>query len=218
MSKDLLAEATRALRETEELSEIEARATRARVLSGLHQTRVRRRTRYAYLLPIAATFMAASAWGAASGKAQLVWASIERIAHVAPTPIAPTTSASAVGCSAASHLDRATELACSKRNGGSAFDREFAGSDAFELERCLGQRERATERDTNCRVVYRVEAGRSGGSYACAVSRRAHGALRGSRPGARFGRVGCLPGRCAKRRVRAGGSLQPRAQPGSPRA
>jgi len=81
MKGDLLREATRALRETEESSELEARATRARVMSGLHQARVRRRTRYAFLLPIAATFVAASAWGAASGKVQLVWASIERIAH-----------------------------------------------------------------------------------------------------------------------------------------
>ncbi|HTA89263.1 MAG TPA: hypothetical protein VK745_06800 [Polyangiaceae bacterium] len=79
MSKDLLSEATRALRDTEEVSELEARATRARVMSGLHQTRVRRRTRYAFLLPIAATFVAASAWGAASGKVQLVWASIEHM-------------------------------------------------------------------------------------------------------------------------------------------
>ena len=87
MSEDLLAEATRALRETAEVSELEARATRARVMSGLHQTRVRRRTRYAYLLPIAASFVAASAWGAASGKAQLVWASIERMTHLsAPVP------------------------------------------------------------------------------------------------------------------------------------
>jgi TolA-binding protein len=82
MNEDLLSEATRALRETEEVSELEARATRARVMSGLHQTRVRRRTRYAYLLPIAATFVAASAWGAANGNARLVWASLERIAHI----------------------------------------------------------------------------------------------------------------------------------------
>jgi hypothetical protein len=88
MSKDLLAEATRALRETEGVSELEARATRARVMSGLHQTRVRRRTRYVFLLPIAATFVAASAWGAASGKALLVWASIERMVSISST--APT--------------------------------------------------------------------------------------------------------------------------------
>jgi hypothetical protein len=100
MSKDLLSEATRALRETGEVSEIDARATRARVMGGLHQTRVRRRTRYAFLLPIAATFVAASAWGAASGKAQLVWASLERMAHIsaptqtpAPSPTHKSTSA-----------------------------------------------------------------------------------------------------------------------------
>jgi hypothetical protein len=94
MSKDLLAEATRALRETEGVSELEARATRARVMSGLHQTRVRRRTRYAFLLPIAATFVAASAWGAASGKAQLMWASIERMVSISSTaPTSPTGSA-----------------------------------------------------------------------------------------------------------------------------
>jgi hypothetical protein len=95
MSKDLLAEATRALRETDDVSELEARATRARVMSGLHQTRVKHRTRYAFLLPIAATFVAASAWGAASGKAQLVWASIERIAHHSkPAPSSPRAAGS----------------------------------------------------------------------------------------------------------------------------
>jgi len=57
MSKDLLSEATRALREAEPVSEFEARATRARVMTGLHQTRVRRRTRWAFLLPIAASFV-----------------------------------------------------------------------------------------------------------------------------------------------------------------
>jgi len=81
MSGDLLREATRALRATDEASELEARATRARVIAGLHQTRVRSRTRYAFLLPIAATFVAASAWGAASGKAELVWTRIVRMTH-----------------------------------------------------------------------------------------------------------------------------------------
>jgi hypothetical protein len=79
MSKDLLSEATRALRETDDASELEVHATRARVMSGLHQTRVHRRTRLAFLLPIAATFLAASAWGAANGKAQLVFEGIERL-------------------------------------------------------------------------------------------------------------------------------------------
>jgi hypothetical protein len=100
MSKDLLAEATRALRETEGVSELEARATRARVMSGLHQTRVRRRTRYAFLLPIAATFAAASAWGAASGKAQLVWASIERMVSTSSSPGSPAHANAATGARA----------------------------------------------------------------------------------------------------------------------
>jgi len=82
MTEDPLAEATRALRETEEISEFEARATRARVMTGLHQTRVRRRTRLAFLLPIAASFVAVSAWGAASGKARRVLEDIERMVGV----------------------------------------------------------------------------------------------------------------------------------------
>jgi TolA-binding protein len=82
MSKDLLSEATRALRDSEQASEFEARATRTRVLSGLHQTRVRRRTRLAFLLPIAASFVAVSAWGAASGQARIVLERIERFVGV----------------------------------------------------------------------------------------------------------------------------------------
>jgi TolA-binding protein len=85
MSKDLLDEATRALRDTEQASEFEARATRTRVLAGLHQTRVRRRTRLAFLLPIAASFVAVSAWGAASGQMRLVLDKLERFVGVAPS-------------------------------------------------------------------------------------------------------------------------------------
>jgi len=84
MSKDLLSEATRALREAEPVSEFEARATRARVMTGLHQTRVRRRTRWAFLLPIAASFVAVSAWGAASGQARVVLDRLERFVGVIP--------------------------------------------------------------------------------------------------------------------------------------
>jgi hypothetical protein len=84
MSNDRLSEVTQALRETEAASEFEARSTRARVMSGLHQTRVHRRTRLVFLLPIAASFIALSAWGAANGKAQLVYETIEH--WVSPTP------------------------------------------------------------------------------------------------------------------------------------
>jgi len=91
MSKDLLAEATRALRETEPVSEFEARATRTRVMTGLHQTRVRRRTRWAFLLPIAASFVAVSAWGAASGQARAALHGLERFVGLTP-PAAPNTT------------------------------------------------------------------------------------------------------------------------------
>jgi TolA-binding protein len=90
MSKDLLDEATRALRDSEQASEFEARATRTRVLAGLHQTRVRRRTRLAFLLPIAASFVAVSAWGAASGQARLVLDKLERFVGV--TASAPSSA------------------------------------------------------------------------------------------------------------------------------
>lgn len=89
MSDDLLQQATRALRDSPDASELEARAARARVMSGLHQSRVTKRTRVAFLLPIAATFLAASAWGAASGNARRALESVERWAGVsapAPTP------------------------------------------------------------------------------------------------------------------------------------
>ena len=92
MSKDLLAEATRALRDQEAASELEARATRTRVMAGLHQSRVNTRTRIAFLLPIAATFIAASAWGAASGRTRALFASVERwigITSTAPSISSP---------------------------------------------------------------------------------------------------------------------------------
>ena len=90
MSKDLLAEATRALRESEPISEFEARATRTRVMTGLHQTRVRHRTRLALLLPIAASFVAVSAWGAASGQARRALDTLERLVGVTLSTPSPT--------------------------------------------------------------------------------------------------------------------------------
>lgn len=86
MSKDLLSEATRALRETEAASELEVRSTRARALAGLHQTRVRRRTRVVFLLPIAATFVAVTAWGSSNGNARHA---LQAISHWFSPPPAP---------------------------------------------------------------------------------------------------------------------------------
>ena len=136
MTKDLLREATRALREVEDLSELEAHATRARIMSGVHQTRVKRRTRLAFLLPIAATFVAASAWGAASGKAQLVWHSIELlvsgpapatrpvsvVGRVLPAPVAnppaptPDSTPPAVDIAAANVATTATSATAATEN------------------------------------------------------------------------------------------------------
>jgi hypothetical protein len=66
MSRDRLDEATRALREESSGDDGGARFTRARVMASLHQGTVRRRTRLAFVLPLAATLAAASAWGVSS--------------------------------------------------------------------------------------------------------------------------------------------------------
>jgi hypothetical protein len=68
--KDLLDDAVRALREEGESDETSHRFTRARVMASLHQGTVKRRTRIAFLLPIAATFVVTSAWGVSSGRAK----------------------------------------------------------------------------------------------------------------------------------------------------
>jgi hypothetical protein len=70
--KDLLDEAVGALREEGVSDDATHRFTRARVMASLHQGTVKRRTRLAFLLPIAATFLATSAWGVSSGRAR-VW-------------------------------------------------------------------------------------------------------------------------------------------------
>ncbi len=69
MSDDLLTRATAALRDETEDSEAGARFTRARVLASLNETRVKRRTRITFLLPLAACFAAATAWGTSGDNA-----------------------------------------------------------------------------------------------------------------------------------------------------
>jgi hypothetical protein len=68
MSDDALSRATRALREETAGDDASARFTRSRIMASVHDERVKRRTRWAFLVPIAATFVAASAYGAATGK------------------------------------------------------------------------------------------------------------------------------------------------------
>jgi hypothetical protein len=76
MSDDLLKAATQALQdETADGDEAvnDGRFTRARVMASLHQGRLKRRTRLAFILPIAACLAAATAWGAATGKLPAVF-------------------------------------------------------------------------------------------------------------------------------------------------
>jgi hypothetical protein len=68
MSDDLLKAATQALRDETAEDDVDGRFTRARVMASLHQGKVKRRTRLAFLLPIAACLAAGTAWGAATGR------------------------------------------------------------------------------------------------------------------------------------------------------
>lgn len=78
MTDDLLARAARALREETAGDDASARFTRSRIMASVHDERVKRRTRWAFLIPIAATFIAASAFGAATGKTRAVMLVITR--------------------------------------------------------------------------------------------------------------------------------------------
>jgi hypothetical protein len=84
------------LREESAGDDASARLTRARVMGSLQEGRVRRRTRVAFLIPIAATFAAASAFGAAGGRAERAFDAVARVFGVhrdAPT-VKPSRSTS----------------------------------------------------------------------------------------------------------------------------
>lgn len=68
MTDDLLKAATRALQDETADDAADGRFTRARVMASLHQGKVKRRTRMAFVLPIAACLAAGTAWGAATGR------------------------------------------------------------------------------------------------------------------------------------------------------
>ena len=68
MSDELLKEATRALREDAADEVADGRFTRARGMASLHQGKVKRRTRLAFILPLAACLAAGTAWGAVTGR------------------------------------------------------------------------------------------------------------------------------------------------------
>jgi hypothetical protein len=79
MTDDLLARSTRALREESAGDDASARLTRARIMGSLNEGRVRHRTRVAFLIPIAATFAAATAFGAAGGRAERALDAVARV-------------------------------------------------------------------------------------------------------------------------------------------
>ncbi len=89
MSDDLLARAARALREETTGDDASARFTRSRIMASVHDERVKRRTRWAFLAPIAATFVAASAYGAATGKTRQVVQAITHALGLGRTEPAP---------------------------------------------------------------------------------------------------------------------------------
>ena len=67
MNDDVLSRAARALREETTGDDASARFTRSRIMASVHEERIKRRTRWAFLIPIAATFVVGSAFGAATG-------------------------------------------------------------------------------------------------------------------------------------------------------
>jgi TolA-binding protein len=85
MTDDLLKAATRALREESEGDSADGRFTRARVMASLHQSTVKRRTRLAFVLPLAACLAAGTAWAGATGKLPAVFHAISEAVRGAPT-------------------------------------------------------------------------------------------------------------------------------------
>ncbi len=94
MSDELLKAATQALREETQTEEAAAdgRFTRARVMASLHRGKVKRRTRLAFVLPMAACLAAGTAWGAATGRLPAMFHALSRAVsytHEAPAPSEP---------------------------------------------------------------------------------------------------------------------------------
>ncbi|HYJ11443.1 MAG TPA: hypothetical protein VEX18_20620 [Polyangiaceae bacterium] len=90
MSDDLLKAATQALKEESTAEDADGRFTRARVMASLHQGRVKRRTRLAFLLPLAACLAGGTAWGAATGRLPAMFQSIgQLVSYSSKAPAEP---------------------------------------------------------------------------------------------------------------------------------
>lgn len=85
MKDDLLESAARALRESAD-DGVDPSFTRARVMASLHQGKVKRRTRLAFVLPLAACLVAGTAWGAATGRLPAVFHAIGQMVSYTKEP------------------------------------------------------------------------------------------------------------------------------------
>lgn len=89
MTDDLLKAATQALRDETD-GDADGRFTRARVMASLHQGKVKRRTRLAFILPLAACLAAGTAWGAATGRLPAMFHALsEAVSYDAKPPAEP---------------------------------------------------------------------------------------------------------------------------------
>lgn len=91
MTDDLLKAATRALHDETADDGGDGRFTRARVMASLHQGKVKRRTRLAFILPIAACLAAGTAWGAATGRLPAVFRAVGQLVGYTSKPSTPKT-------------------------------------------------------------------------------------------------------------------------------
>jgi len=89
MTDDLLKAATRALHEETADDGDDGRFTRARVMASLHQGTVKRRTRLAFILPLAACLAAGTAWGAATGRLPAMFHAIGQVVGYRSPPNPP---------------------------------------------------------------------------------------------------------------------------------
>ena len=89
MTDDLLKAATRALQEETADASADGQFTRARVMASLHQGKVRRRTRLAFILPLAACLAAGTAWGTATGRLPAAFRALSEVVSPTAKPAAP---------------------------------------------------------------------------------------------------------------------------------
>jgi hypothetical protein len=211
MKGDLLEAATRALRDEGASDDGDGRLTRARVMASLHQGKVKRRTRLAFVLPIAACLAAGTAWGAATGRLPAVFHAIGQLvsyrsqpAHEPKGGAAPRAPPGVEGQDGAARaIDDTVHVA------GSTATRGCAGAEGASRSGC----------GSTCQICARaVELRGSSGELERrfpryrwrSVSTGARSALRSSRLRARASGLGRVPTRRARWSPGDRGALQSR--------